>query len=50
MLIIKHQSHLAKWPRVHFPYKELCYVQFYTCVIMSGVTRYCSPDRTPRDL
>jgi hypothetical protein len=20
MLIIKHQNHLAKWPRVHFPY------------------------------
>jgi hypothetical protein len=21
ILIIKHQNHLAKWPRVHFPYK-----------------------------
>jgi hypothetical protein len=23
MLIIKHQNHLAKWARVHFPYTQV---------------------------
>jgi hypothetical protein len=22
MLTIKHRNHLAKWPRVHFPYRD----------------------------